>query len=112
MSVLGMSVYVGKEQGGGGEVVRRGGGSQESNPTIIAGWSGLASAGERKLIACDGAFQANPLKGLYGAHCAEFAHILAQRTNYSACDRGQRLKNALWLSHTDEKVCGLARETL
>lgn len=32
-------------------------GSLESNPAIIAGWSGLASAGEGKWIACYGAFQ-------------------------------------------------------
>lgn len=39
-------------------------GSLESNPTIIAGWRGLAEAGERKGVACYGAFQTDPIDGL------------------------------------------------
>lgn len=39
-------------------------GSLESNPTIIAGWRGLAEAGERKGAACYGAFQTDPIDGL------------------------------------------------
>lgn len=39
-------------------------GSLESNPNIIAGWRGLAEAGERKRVACYGAFQTDPIDGL------------------------------------------------
>lgn len=60
-------------------------GSLESNPTIIVGWSGLASTVKRKWIACYGAFQTNPLQGLCRLNCRIYP-FLTQQTNHPACD--------------------------
>lgn len=73
-------------------------GSLESNPAIIAGWSGLENTGEGKWIAYYGAFQIQtPYKAFVDYYCAAFTRIYPPMANHPARDEGQRLRNVLRL---------------